>query len=112
MTQLMTFMSPKNRNTRPPSVAEYTQFPVNDPNNVHVDHENRTVFLSTIFKWYKKDFINDLRAKGRPGERGLIDYVAGLATGSLRADLDRADGYEVEFRDYDWSLNEAGQAEN
>jgi len=85
---------------------------VNDPDNVSVDHERQTVFLSSIFKWYKKDFINDLRAKGRPGERGLIDYVAGLATGSLRADLDRADGYEVEFRDYDWSLNEAGQAEN
>jgi len=79
---------------------------VNDPNNVSVDHDNKTVFLSSIFKWYKKDFINDLRAKGLPARRGLIDYVAGLATGSLRSDLDRVDGYNIEFRDYDWGLNE------
>ena len=78
---------------------------VNNPDNVSVDHDNRTVFLSSIFKWYKKDFINDLRARGRPAERGLIDYVASVATGALQSDLDRADGYSVEFRDYDWSLN-------
>ena len=80
---------------------------VNDPDNVLVDHGNQTVFLSSIFKWYKKDFINDLRAQGRPTERGLIEYVAGLATDSLRGDLDRADDYTVEFRDYDWRLNAA-----
>ena len=80
---------------------------IDDPDNVSVDHARQTVFLSSIFKWYKKDFINDLRAKGRPAERGLIDYVAGLATGPLQADLNRADGYDIEFRDYDWSLNES-----
>jgi hypothetical protein len=79
---------------------------VNNPDNVSVNHDSRTVFLSSIFKWYKKDFINDLRAKGRPADRGLIDYVASVATGTLQDDLDRADGYSVEFRDYDWSLNE------
>jgi len=78
---------------------------VNDANNVSVDHDNGTVYLSSIFKWYRKDFINDLHAKGRPAERGLIDYVSGLAAGSLRDDLDRANGYNVEFRDYDWDLN-------
>lgn len=79
---------------------------VNDPDNVFVDHDNRTVFLSTIFKWYKKDFVNDLRAKGRPADRGLVDYVASIATGTLKNDLDDADGYTVEFRDYDWRLND------
>lgn len=78
---------------------------VNDANNVSVDHDNKTVYLSSIFKWYKKDFVYDLHAKGRPAKRGLIDYVAGVATGSLRDDLDRANGYDVEFRDYDWDLN-------
>lgn len=80
---------------------------INNPDNVFVDHDHNTVFLSSIFKWYRKDFINDLRAKGRPAERGLIDYVVGFSTASLRADLKRADGYNVEFRDYDWSLNKS-----
>lgn len=80
---------------------------VNNPDNVSVDHGSRTVYLSSIFKWYRKDFINDLRAKGRPTERGLIEYVAGFATRALRSDLDRADGYSIEFRGYDWGLNAA-----
>lgn len=79
---------------------------VNSPDNVYVDHDRQTVFLSSIFKWFKKDFINDLRAKGRPSERGLIDYVATLANVTLKGDLARANGYEIEFRDYDWSLND------
>ncbi len=38
---------------------------------------------------------------------GSYDTVgAGVATGALRHDLDRANGYDVEFRDYDWHLNE------
>lgn len=79
---------------------------INDSGNVFVNHNARKVFLSSIFKWYEKDFINDLRAKGRPAERGLIDYVASVATGALKSDLDRANGYDIEFRDYDWRLNE------
>lgn len=80
---------------------------VNNPDNVSVDHARKTVFLSSIFKWFRKDFINDLRAQGRPSERGLIDYVATLASGTLRDDLRRSDGYAIDFRDYDWDLNEA-----
>jgi len=79
---------------------------INDPDNVSVSHGDRKVYLSTIFKWYEKDFINDLRAKGRLATRGLVDYVAMHAGESLGGDLERADGYEVEFRDYDWSLND------
>lgn len=79
---------------------------INNPDNVSVDHDQQTVFLSSIFKWYEKDFINDLRANGRPAERGLVDYVASVATGALHSDLERANAYAVEFRDYDWGLNE------
>lgn len=79
---------------------------VNNPDNVEVDHDRRVVFMSTIFKWYEKDFINDLRANGRPTARGLTDYVASVATGTLKDDLERADGYAIEFREYDWRLNE------
>jgi hypothetical protein len=78
---------------------------VNDPGNVSVDHDNRQVVLSTIFKWFRKDFLNDLAKRGLPSERGLVDYVSSEASEILRAELDAASGYEVVFRDYDWSLN-------
>ncbi|NOR35466.1 MAG: DUF547 domain-containing protein [Woeseiaceae bacterium] len=84
--------------------AAATDF-VNDPRNVSVDHGNKQVVLSTIVKWFRKDFLNDLAKRGLPSERGLVDYVSSEASETLRAELDAASGYEVVFRDYDWSLN-------
>ncbi len=78
---------------------------VSAPKNVSIDHENKQVILSSIFKWFKKDFINDLARRGRPSDRGLIDYVASVAPDSMRTELDAAEGYDIVFRDYDWSLN-------
>ena len=81
-----------------------TEF-INDSRNVRVDHEGRTVVLSTIFKWYKGDFVNHMVALGRPAERGLLDYLETVADEPLLNDLQRASDYPIEFRDYDWRLN-------
>ena len=78
---------------------------VNNPANVAVDHDNKQVLLSTIFKWFRKDFLNDLAKRGLPSERGLIDYVSSEASPALRAELDNTRGYDIVFMDYDWSLN-------
>ena len=78
---------------------------VNDSANVKVDHETRTVYLSTIFKWYENDFVHSVRLQGKPVASGLISYVAQYAAGDLAVDLAQARGYEIRFRDYDWDLN-------
>lgn len=78
---------------------------INDAANVRVDHQRRSVRLSTIFKWYKKDFLNELRVAGQPAQGGLLDYVARYAEPALAADLHAAGQYEIQFSDYDWSLN-------
>jgi len=83
---------------------------VNDRENVLVDHENSTVYLSAIFKWYKKDFTDYLLATGRPAKRGLIDYVEGVAVEPLLSDVRRAQDYSIEFREYDWRLNSTSRA--
>ncbi len=80
---------------------------VTNPKNVLIDHANRRVVLSDIFKWYEKDFANELRRRGRPSDRPLVDYLIGVAPPPLAGDLTRADGYAVEFAGYDWGLNEA-----
>lgn len=80
---------------------------VSDSQNVSIDHASRQVILSTIFKWFRKDFVNDLRRRGLPTKRGLLDYIASIAPESLRDELDAASGYEVVFRNYDWTLNVA-----
>lgn len=79
---------------------------VNDDRNVRVEHDRRTVVLSTIFKWYKKDFVNYMVALGRPSKRSLLDYLETVAREPLLGDLQRADDYAIEYRDYDWGLNE------
>lgn len=78
---------------------------VSDRRNVRVDQENRQVILSTIFKWYRSDFVNDLRRRGAPSTRGVVDYILDVSPTDLRAGLLAADGFEVVFEDYDWSLN-------
>lgn len=82
-----------------------TEF-VNDPSNVQVDHLNKTVYLSSIFKWYKEDFLQDLRLIEEPVNAGLVGYAAAYASGEQSIDLAKAGEYAVEFRVYDWSLNQ------
>jgi hypothetical protein len=67
---------------------------INDRRNVYVLHEERTVFLSRIFKWYAEDF-GDVRM-----------YLRQFADRVLARDLDSAADYEIEYLDYDWGLNE------
>jgi len=66
---------------------------INEPRNVKVSHEERKIFLSQIFEWYKEDF-GDLRS-----------YLGKYAGAALARDLDRARDYAIEFVEYDWSLN-------
>ncbi len=79
---------------------------VSDTRNVWIDHENREIVLSAIFKWFKKDFINDLRRRGLPSDRGLIDYVASVAPATIGDELSNTNDYEIVFSDYDWAVNQ------
>lgn len=78
--------------------------------NVRVDHARRRVVLSDIFKWYEKDFANELRKKGKPSGRPLIDYLLSIAPSELAGELAKAENYAIEFSGYDWALNDADSA--
>jgi hypothetical protein len=78
---------------------------INDRENVAVDHDNKLIQLSTIFKWYENDFVNHVRLDGELVGNGLIAYVSRYASDELAASLTRAGDYEVRFREYDWDLN-------
>lgn len=73
---------------------------VNNPENVRVDAGS--VYLNEIFRWYKKDFPNDLYA-----------YLAQFAEPKLAAQLQQASsgGYKRRFRQYDWLLNDGSDAD-
>lgn len=78
---------------------------INDPENVVVDHDNKIVQLSTIFKWYKDDFINHVRLDGELVGNGLIAYVSRYASDEMAEGLTQASDYDVQFHEYDWGVN-------
>ena len=57
---------------------------------------SEAVVLSKIFKWYKKDFPDD-----------ILIFLQQYADPSLQQKLQTAsDGkYRIRYEDYDWSLN-------
>ena len=80
---------------------------VSDERNVFIDHANKKIFLSEIFKWFEKDFVSDLRRRGLPTEHGVVGYVASVASEDQRNELLSAVDFDVVYRDYDWSINKS-----
>jgi hypothetical protein len=68
---------------------------INDEMNVYFDESKKTLFLSQIFKWYKKDF-------NQVG--GVIEFIRKYWQHSteLVSFLEKA---KVKYLNYDWSLN-------
>lgn len=63
--------------------------------SAHNYFQGDTLYVSSIFKWYKEDFADDPAA-----------FFIGHVTGDLKAALDSAaDRIVVRYIDYDWSLN-------
>ena len=64
---------------------------INDSKNVYVDHDNKIIYLSKIFKWYKKDFGNV--------RKFIIKYLKEtLNYSSIK-------NYKIKYNKYDWSSN-------
>lgn len=78
---------------------------VAEPRNLRVDHAERAVYLSSIFKWYESDFIDWPPLGGRPGVT-LLDYILLYSTPTQAAELRRATTYDLRFVPYDWKLND------
>ncbi len=69
---------------------------VNTPANVRM--EGHTIYLSSIFKWYRKDFPD-----------AILPYLQQFAEPTLQAQLQTAmnDAYRINHVTYDWSVNDA-----
>ncbi|MBC8106659.1 MAG: DUF547 domain-containing protein [Anaerolineae bacterium] len=63
---------------------------INDPDRNTIDREKKKVVLSRIFDWYADDF---------GGKDKVLSYISKYVDGGS------VEGYTVEFRDYDWSVN-------
>jgi len=64
---------------------------VNNKDNVLIDSDNRIIYLSQIFKWYKKDFDN------------LIEFIVKYLNADI--DYDSMKNFKIKYLIYDWSSN-------
>lgn len=78
-----------------------------DDGNVFIDHAGKKIILNEIFRWFRNDFINDLRLRGISPDGGLIAWITLAASGEKRASLERAADYELAFDQYDWAINKS-----
>ena len=68
---------------------------INDRENVSIDDD--TLTLSSIFKWYRKEFPDDIHSY-------LQQYAEPVLGRQLQAAKDA--NYRIRYRPYDWSLND------
>ena len=84
---------------------------VNEPRNLRIDDAAQVIHLSSIFDWYRDDFLDWMkRTRPQMSDPDLLDYARLYLTPDSRANLDRAEdaGYQVRVIPYDWSLNDQG----
>jgi len=70
---------------------------INDPTRNRFDLERRIAFISMIFEWYEKDFVN---AGG-----SVQQYIARFVNDARVQDALRLEEFELRYETYDWSLN-------
>jgi len=79
---------------------------VAEPRNLRIDHETRTVWMPSIFKWYQSDFTGWYRQRFPDKAATLANYVALYLPPEEAADLMSSAAYRVRFFEYDWRLND------
>jgi hypothetical protein len=80
---------------------------VAEERNFKIDNENKTIFLSEIFKWYKNDFLSWYNQNYPKKIAGLLNYIALYLTPEKANELKKIEkNYTLQFISYDWRLND------
>jgi hypothetical protein len=75
-----------------------TKMFIQSPTGVLVDKERKTVHMSQIFKWYKKDFTK--------AAKNVLEYVKKYLQDDDRKFVeDNASEIKISYKEYDWGLN-------
>lgn len=83
---------------------------LSDPTKFRIDRNRSTVYISSIFKWFGKDFIpehgTDTGYAGHnTSQRAVLAFISKYTSPEDAKYLKTA-SYSIEYQDYDWSLNE------
>ena len=83
---------------------------LSDPTKFRIDRTGSTVHISSIFKWFGKDFVPEHGtgseyAGHNTSQRAVLGFIASYVSPEDMKYLKTA-SYSIEYQDYDWSLNE------
>jgi hypothetical protein len=83
---------------------------LNNPEKFRIDHSEGRVYLSSIFDWFGGDFVKSYGTdtefkKHSKDERAVLNFISNYLSKTDADYLSSAD-YDIEYLDYDWSLNE------
>lgn len=84
---------------------------VGDPNQVRINHAEKSVTLSRIFKWYMADFTAALRDTESTDEQCLLNFIASVAPPDMAIELKKCLNYRIGFLPFDWTINAPVKAE-
>ncbi len=80
---------------------------VAEERNFKIDYENKTIFLSEIFKWYENDFLSWYKQNYPKKTAGLLNYIALYLAPEKVEELKKIEkNYTLQFIPYDWRLND------
>lgn len=82
---------------------------LNSPHGFRIDQKEGRVYLSSIFKWFGKDWKQSYSAEdkftGNASERAVLNFVSNYLSPQDREYLAQGD-YKISYLNYDWSLNQ------
>ncbi|MEL6438310.1 MAG: DUF547 domain-containing protein [Cyanobacteria bacterium J06621_8] len=78
------------------------------PHGFRLDKSGKTVYLSSIFKWFGQDYEPTYGIKtkfnGNSQQRAVLNHLSPVLDSQTQEFLSQSD-YKVRYLDYDWSLN-------
>ena len=83
------------------------RFFLTEERNFRIDHDEKVIYLSSIFKWYETDFTTWYTTNFPGRTSNLLSYIELYLTPETLEELKRVGNrYSLRFIPYDWGLND------
>ena len=91
-------------------LSNQTQRFLKNPTKFQIDHYNSIIYISPIFKWHAKDFMQSYYTShkykaAKPEMRAVMNFIESYSTKNVVAFF-YTKIFDIEYLDYSWKLND------
>ncbi len=87
-----------------------TRIFLSEQRNFRVDFAEHAIYVSSLFDWYREDYLQWLVAEGET-EPTILDYISRYLSMAKRNRLEQCEDCALRFIAYDWQLNDQHPAD-